>query len=315
MKQNIIYRLIFIISFFIIGCNEIFEESLSEKNVVLYFPSSNAHLHSYNVQFWWETIEDALSYEVQIVAPSFNAITNLITDTIVKTNKLNFTLQPGKYEWRVKAMNGSSMTVFSTNSFVIDTAEISNQYVRLTEPINNYVTNKVSNVLKWNMLFGADHYRLQIDTNNLINGNSPLVNITSQSLIYNFEFPAEGHYQWRVRAENQSDSSLWSDTYIMVYDKTPPGPVVLNSPSNGHFVVKPVMLNWSVGSDADLYFLYIYKNDSTTLYNTNFPVQLNVNKYLFTLGNSGEQIYWRVKAVDKAGNSGMLSLMWSFIIQ
>jgi hypothetical protein len=42
---------------------------------------------------------------------------------------------------------------------------------------------------------------------------------------------------------------------------------------------------------------------------------LTTTDYNFTLGASGDKIYWKVSAVDAAGNEGTASVLRNFVLQ
>jgi hypothetical protein len=55
-----------------------------------------------------------------IANPNFKAVQQFILDTTITTTQFSYTLQPGKYEWRVRGRNGSSMTVYNNGFIDID---------------------------------------------------------------------------------------------------------------------------------------------------------------------------------------------------
>jgi hypothetical protein len=69
-----------------------------------------------------------------------------------------------------------------------------------------------------------------------------------------------------------------------------------------------------MGTTAN-YKLYVYKSDSTTLYNNTYPMLLNTGGYSFNAGTTGDRIYWKVTAVDAAGNESRPGELRSFVLQ
>ena len=120
---------------------------------------------------------------------------------------------------------------------------------------------------------------------------------------------------FRSRAENDTAQALWSAINSVTYDHTPPAAVNLISPTAGQVIPLPVSLQWSAVVSAVKYKLYVYKSDSVSLYNASFPVQLTTTGYSFNLGNSGDKVYWKVSAVDAAGNEGQASETRNFVLQ
>jgi uncharacterized protein YceK len=298
------------------SCSDIIEPSISKSNVQPEAPSNQYTSTSYTVNFWWDGVANALSYHLQVVAPSFASPGSLVLDTIIKKNTFPFTLSPGNYQWRVMAENGSSQTGYTTpRSFSVAATSIKQQTVQLNTPANNLVTNQASASFQWSSLYGATQYRLEIDTNNFANESAVVSNTVIPGQQMNFTFPKDQIYQWRVRAENDTAQSLWSSINLITYDHTPPGPVSLVSPTNGQTVALPVNLQWTSSASAVKYKVYVFKSDSTSLYNQNFPAQVNTTSYSFNLGKSGDKVYWKITALDAAGNESQATALRSFVLQ
>ncbi len=213
----------------------------------------------------------------EVVTPNFAAPGSLVLDTIIKKNTFAFTLSPGNYQWRVMAENGSSQTAYSTpKSFAVAATSIKQQSVQLASPANNFITNQSAIVFQWGSLYGATQYRFEIDTNNFVNESAVISNQVIPGQQINFTFPKDQVYQWRIRAENDTAQAQWSVVNVVTYDHTPPLPVTLISPTNGQTVSLPVSLQWNQALSAVKYKVYVFKSDSTSLYNQSFPVSRSV---------------------------------------
>ncbi|MES2807019.1 MAG: hypothetical protein V4619_00230 [Bacteroidota bacterium] len=291
------------------------EPSLSKRTMVAQAPGSNFQSTSYAINFWWDEMEDALTYHLQVVTPGFGSVAGLVLDTVVKINRFTYTLKPGNYEWRVLAQNGSSQTPYSApKNFTVLTTSIGQQTVQLNSPANNFLTNQANTSLQWESLYAATKYNLQIDTGNFSNENALVYNQTIPGQQINFTFIKDHAYQWRVRAVNDTAKSLWSDIRIITYDHTPPAQVQATLPANTAQVTLPVTLQWN-NIAAARYKLYVFKSDSITNYSASFPVYLNTNSYNFTTGTIGDRINWKVSAIDAAGNEGQASTIRSFVLR
>ncbi len=298
------------------SCGDIIEPSISKSIVLTEAPSNQYLSTSYTINFWWEEVGNALSYHLQVVTPNFNAPGSLVLDTIVKKNTFAFTLSPGSYQWRVMAENGSSQTAYSTpKSFTVAATSIKQQSVQLASPVNNFITNQSAIIFQWGSLYGATQYRFEIDTNNFVNESTVISNQVIPGQQINFTFPKDQVYQWRIRAENDTAQAQWSTVSVVTYDHTPPLPVNLISPTNGQTIGLPVPLQWSASISAVKYKVYVFKSDSTSLYNQSFPLQVSTTNYSFNLGNSGDKVYWQVTALDAAGNESLVSQLRSFVLQ
>ncbi|WP_121810184.1 fibronectin type III domain-containing protein [Mucilaginibacter kameinonensis] len=305
-----------ILLFCLSACKDFIEPNISKRQVTLRAPSDKYQSNNYNVNFWWDETEDALSYRLQVVTPGFDTVGGLIADTLVKGNRFTLTLDPGEYQWRVRAENGSSQTAFSTpNRLTIIPSTLSAQIVTLGAPSNNTVTNQANVTFKWGTLFNATGYHIQVDTNNFADTGHLLIDLTIPGQQYTYKFPKDQNYQWRVRAENATEQSKWSTVNNIGFDATPPAGVTLSSPQDNAVVAKPVNLQWTKSAAASNYKLYVYKSDSATLYSSAFPALVNTNTYSFNLGASGERIYWKVSVLDAAGNESVASPLQSFVLQ
>jgi hypothetical protein len=298
------------------SCKDFIEPSIANRQVYLEAPSDGFQTPLYKVSFWWDEVEDALAYRLQVVSPGFGTPDRLVLDTLVMGNKFNVNLDPGKYEWRLRAENGSTTTAYSAaRKFEVLQSSIKQQAVELSAPANGLLTNSGQLTFRWGTLYGATKYHLQIDTNNFTN---EAVVVYDQSLPGNelaFQLPKDQVYQWRVQAANDTAQARWSAVNRFTLDRLPPARVKAMSPLDNQSVAKPVHLAWETAATALRYRLYLLKADSTSNYNDNFPVIVNGNTYEFQAGNSGERVYWKVSAIDAAGNEGAASVARSFTIQ
>lgn len=303
------------LAFSLTSCKEFIEPSLEHQKIKAIAPAEGTETSSYQLTFWWEGHVDALAYRLQVVAPSFAAAQQMILDTLVKTDRFTYTLDPGNYQWRVRAENGSSQTAYVTNSFKVYPSTLTEQSVQLVAPAHQLYTANATLSYQWLKLFGASAYRLQIDRNNFSNEQNLDVNVLTDNLSYSHTLLTEGNYQIRVRAENATENSKWSAVRTMTYDISPPAQVSLSSPANRQTLAKPFNLTWSAINDATQYELAVYQSDSVTLYHSSFPQLLNTTSYNFNMGSAGENLVWRVRAIDRAGNKGIWSNYFSFTIQ
>lgn len=299
----------------LMGCKEFIEPSIEKREVKLLAPANRSEGTQYSQTFWWEGVEDALKYRLQVVTPNFEAASRLILDTVINLDKFNFTLEPGNYEWRVRAENGSSQTAYSKSSFVIHPSTIEEQKVQLVSPANNFVTNQSSTVFKWLALYGADTYQIQIDTSNFEDETKLFLDKTTSNQEFSVTMVKDKLYKWRVKALNATVQSKWSVTQNLIFDKTPPGKVFLTAPLNDETVSKSPNLRWEALADAKKYQLYVFKSDGTSLYSNTFPLLVTAANYVFAEGKSGEKVFWQVRALDEAGNAGAFSELRGFSIQ
>lgn len=101
------------------GCGIIFEDDLSKEIIHVNLPIDGAVSLDTSQLFWWELIDGALGYNLQIVAGSFTDPLYLVADTNVAGDKFRFILLPEVYEWRINAWNNYSETDYFYNLLTI----------------------------------------------------------------------------------------------------------------------------------------------------------------------------------------------------
>jgi hypothetical protein len=109
------YVSILLLVLFLAACDEVLETVLTGKKVTLLAPVNNLNTTDTLQTFYWENLDGAVLYQLQIVSPRFDSITRLIMDTTIGRNTFSIDLDTGTYQWRVKALN------FSTESGNSDT--------------------------------------------------------------------------------------------------------------------------------------------------------------------------------------------------
>lgn len=118
MKKKL--PLLLLIAFFLISCEALFVENISDKSVQILAPSSDTILSEGTINFSWNEVVDAEEYTFQIATPTFDNATQIITDTILISSSFDKELQVGEYEWRVKAKNSQYQTEYSVANFTIN---------------------------------------------------------------------------------------------------------------------------------------------------------------------------------------------------
>ena len=94
---------------------------LSNKTVPILAPVNNSKLKNPEVNLTWVAVEGATEYHVQIATPSFTHALQIVADSQISDTNLSQTLTASTtYEWRVKALNSSSETPYTTSKFSIE---------------------------------------------------------------------------------------------------------------------------------------------------------------------------------------------------
>lgn len=285
-----------------VGCSEFMEESIDDKRVVLFSPGKNAELESYTVDFVWDELAYALHYQLQVACPSFDSVVYFSLDTLVIPNHFTLTLPPGRFEWRVRALNGSSKTAYAKGGFLIHNTDLDKQRIVLTAPADDAILSANFLNFTWQPMHGASSYTVQIDTNHFIDEENILFSKELSEPMLNYSSLEEKKFQWRVKASDGEVETIWSVVREFQVDRTAPEAPVLLVPDDNEQVAQPVVLKWEAQDDVETYQLYLYERDSVTMYKKNYPLSLTTNSYTFNEGKKGERLVWRIRAVDRAGN-------------
>ena len=299
MKTNLVYLIL--ITLILTNCEDIFEKDISNEKVTLLSPEDNIESEETNQLFWCQKIEGALSYQIQIISPDWENIETLVLDSISETEKINFTLNPGIYSWRIKGTNGSSQTSWSKErSFNIKQAyDLSGLNVKLITPIESDTTNKQTHTFKWDSISNANSY--QFDLKKINNDFELNINIEANSIVYTLN---EGYYNWSVYAKN-NDSQTETSSRTILIDTTSPQQPLLSTPSPNEQLTSNVNFNWTYLEDNGSVIkdsLWVYSD--SILENKIIAIETkNSFEHIFETGT----YYWRVKLYDKAGNQSEYS--------
>ncbi len=302
--------IIVVMAAWLFGCTDIIEPNISGEHVKLLAPTDSLTTIYSSIALWWDPIKNANSYSVQIVSPSFDFIERLMMDTITETNQVVVSLFPGQYQWRVKAINYSYETEYTTSTFFIDsTLDLSQQKVVLTSPIDADTNNNVYIELRWDFLYNANKYVVVAENQDGI--------IASDTLMTNRYFLTlyiDGEYSWKVKGVNNYSETIYFRRGFFRYTHIPNAPTLVLPVNLSNFSSdETIEFSWTrdqltVPSIQDSIFI---SNDSifsdcvvkASLDFPQFEDVLEVGTY-----------YWKVKSIDKAGNESNFSEKRSFII-
>jgi len=104
---------------FTLSCTEVFVEDISQEKIQLVAPANNLHTLNQDHTFIWEKIEFVDEYEFQIVSPHFDTIEFINNFDELQENFKDLNLIPGRYQWRVRALNDAGSTDYATRDLEI----------------------------------------------------------------------------------------------------------------------------------------------------------------------------------------------------
>ena len=241
----------------------------------------------------WNAVPGATSYKVYRATSKSG--TYSLLGTVTTTNYTNTGAKEGTtYYYKVKAANGAGESAYSNvvSGKVVVTPKPAAPVVKIG---NSASSGKP--MLTWNAVYGATSYRIYRSTAK--GSGYSLLGTTTATSYTNTGAKAGTTYYYRVKACNDAGLSPYSNIVSgnVVVTPKPSAPVVKigNSASSG----KP-MLTWNAVSGATSYKVYraTSQNGTYSLLGT-----VTATSYINTGAKAGVTYYYKVKAVNSAGES------------
>jgi uncharacterized protein YegP (UPF0339 family) len=296
------------------GCSDIFEKPISNSSVEIYTPADSAVSKKNVQQFYWEKVENASNYRLQIASPGFASaqLQSFVLDTIVTTNKVDISLDAGEYEWRLRAQNGGSQTAYFTRKLFITQAAFNERQLLVTSPSNTVVTYSNSVYFSWRPVSGSMKYYIEIDT---LSGSFTSPEMKEEINAFEtqkyVELKKRGSYRWRMYADSAGIKSMYSSTGRIDFKLDT---VSLGVPiSNKTDVPTSQVFSWSVPANAMSTDQLTYK---FYILNSTDPADVFIQDELTTTKTAeiknmekGKVYYWAVEVYDQFGiKSGRTAL-------
>lgn len=192
--------------------------------------------------------------------------------------------------------------------------DLTNQRVILGAPTNNLYLNFKNITLNWQSLPTASSYSIEVL--NIVNGEKVYSNtsITETSVTLNIPNLNDGYYEWRVKGINSTSSTKEFSANKFYIDTVFPNQV--QNLNNTQPANKEVSFTWAANTDSGIikspisYKIEFSKDENFASVIQNYDVASTSYKQSFETG----VYYWRVKAVDGAGNSSVASTSYKFTI-
>jgi hypothetical protein len=309
----LVFILPLIMLFGLCSCEDFIEKNISGDEMILIAPGDNMRTSFATQTFWWEDVDGATSYNLQIVSPSFESVGRLIADTIVLKNKFAINLFPGSFEWRVRAQNGSYKTPFVQRNLEIDsTLDLKSQSVFLTYPTDKLFLNSSSIFFIWQKLYNADTYSIEIHKSDWSGELVYSLSSVSDSITVNNI--TDGDYIWGIRAWNSNSTSQFTKRKFSI-DKIVPGIPSLLSPLNkANFTHLPVNLIWTRSTDtgSSLTDSLLVSSDSVFTHSKIVAAKFMQDQELDNAVQDTGVYFWKVKSIDAAKNQGQFSAIRHF---
>lgn len=305
------------VAIFLFACQKDFVvKDIKDKTLTVNAPADNTSTSNNSITFWWEELDGAEKYNLQIVKPNFNAIQQLVMDTNVAGNKLTVSLSPGIYQWRIKGVNNGGSTPYQVFSLKIDTTNnLASQTVISISPTSGMVTKNKTLTFLWNALVAADKYEIQI-----LNGTAILVDTTTNNTSYTRTIPTTttGNFSWKVKALNSTSVSQYNTPRTFKIDLSNPGVPYSLFPVNNSIVHLSDTLKWTrfaTTTDVSYDSLYVYSDVGLAAIYTAASVpnkKVKIGDLIPVLTNA--PYWWRVKSIDSVGNVSVFSATTTFTL-
>jgi M6 family metalloprotease-like protein len=260
--------------------------------------------------FDWSDVPDAARYDLQVDNSSTFSSPEVVAAPVGSAHTVTTPLADGRYFWRVRAVdaagNASSWTSAWTVWVDIDPAPAPT----LLSPVDGAPTNDNTPTFAWEAVPGLTSYRIQASTR--ADFSSLAVNSTKTGTTHTPGTAlADGLYYWRVQARGADGIwGLWSAVWTLTIDTVRPARPTLLLPARDALVTTNLpSFDWSDVPDAARYDLQV---DNSSAFSSPEVVAAPVDSaHTVTTLLADGRYFWRVRAVDAAGNASLWTSAWT----
>lgn len=185
---------------------------LTNQQTILNSPADNFYTNNTNVILNWQSLSAAESYTFELInVTNGESIVNQQSGLTATSLTLNNTIltADAQYRWKVKAVNSTSQTTFSSRNFYLDRSAPNTPSNTLPANDATYSANQQIN-FSWSI--PADVGTIQsaisytIEFSNTINFASILQASNTTNASFQQAFPTAGDYYWRVKAKDLANN-------------------------------------------------------------------------------------------------------------
>jgi len=270
----------------------------------------------------WTDVSDpeGVTYQCSLYNSSWSLVASQsgLASSDCAVNSFGF-LADGIYFWKVRAVDGAGIASDWSTSWAFKLANtIPSIPVHLSP--SNWTRVNSSGSLDWADVSDPEGvmYELKLCDSSWLVVATRSGLASSDCALSSFGALADGTYFWRVRAiDGGGISSDWSVSWAFRLDNTVPAVPVLVSPGNGGSTSGSPTLDWSDVTDASGARYQVQLDDnpdfSSPLLDQPF---LSASEYTMAAGETlpAGTYYWKVRAVDGAGNASAWTSTWSFTV-
>lgn len=310
LNNKLIMPLLIVMGIFVVGCEDMIEENLEKKAVTIVSPPNNYESTDLTISFQWNEVEGADEYNLQVWNSSGIRLLNTYVDTIIYDYTFPYF---DTFTWKVRAENTATESPYTTYTIVVDsTDDLSTTTLMLSSPDDNYYTSDFDVVFKWDALYSAEDYRVELlDLSETLIDNSMIT--TADSIEYTFS--TEGDYIWRVRAQNASSNTQYASRYITIDATLPNTPSLIYPVAGDTASAVPFTMSWNRWGESGSPITDSIFVASDSLFTTIVvSEEVSDSTYSFTDLLSTGAHYWFVRSMDAAGNESSNSDTAKFVI-
>lgn len=264
--------------------------------------------------FSWETVVDSDHFQIQFSLSS--SFTSPVQDATLSSGVLTYVataLSDNLYYWRVRAIDlaGNYGNWSAIRTFTIDTTPPVTPVLNFPNDLSLLTDNTPD--FSWNTVTDSDHFQFQISLSSSFITTVQDIVLTPGVANFTAIILSDNLYYWRVRAIDLAGNyGLWSSIRSFTIDATPPVAPELISPLDMSTLIdRTPAFSWDPVADCDHFQIQISLSDdfSTTVQD----ISLGTGLFTYTSSTLSDNFYfWRVRAIDLAGNNSAWSVIRSF---
>lgn len=301
------------------------------KGVEITAPADGAQGHDFNLR--WQPLSGAEKYQVQISEQQFvwqgdplvaNAVTAQPAYTPSNTEMLNSSMDPGTYYWRVRpVVNGVYGTWSTVRRYEWKSpASVATDTTPTLQPTPDS-HDALSPTMAWSPVVGAHIYRVDVATDAQFNNVVHTTHTDATSWTPRLPLPdnqvREGYF-WRVLAGTgfgeKNPGWMYDEGRAPVGKFRKQTQVTLGDAATG-VVASPPMFTWGDVMGAARYELQVSRDTEFAEARTNHVITWSrgtawIKDEAKRLGTG--TWYWRVRAIDGAGEGQTWSPVSTFIL-
>jgi hypothetical protein len=278
----------------------------------LTFPRNRTKGTAVDVDFHWEMVVRALTYDLQLATDSGFTKT-VIDSTGIKNHSLPVTGldRTSVYWWRVRARSATLESVwseawqFSTNP--------SDEYLPvIVAPVNGSVDQPVAVTLSWQSSGVAVSYVVQIADNPAFSIRRTVEFTTSDTFVAIPELLNGKRYHWRVRAETVGGATGWAEASFRTIIAKPGIPRGITPHDHARQVNRQPVIMWSCSRDAVRYRVQI-TTDSTFGHLVIDTAGVPDTAFVPPILAEDTRYFWRVVSLNAGGEALSTTLRFTTV--